>query len=410
MASSSQTDQQTNNGNKVAPVAPVAQIYTQIMKNSNKIPVSLDDAEKWESTFWSSEPVTRLNEFVVDQKQICELKIQKNQYNAPATYQFQILDLSQNEALTKLTNFISSNYIPVCAHVTTFYDKDFIKFICAKGVNLCLVSQGYIGGFIHVDIKKFQVYDKEIDAGDVTFLCVHQKLRHKGIAEILIKEVTRQISNEGCQIGTFMTNRYVPSPFSTLKIYHRPINYIKLTETNYIKKSKGDIDSAISYYKVYGELSDKIVELTEENYEAAYECYKQYVGKYCFYEILTLESFIDKFCSNPKIKTYLFYDDNKNPVDFLSYFTICTHKKLNIKACHLYMYTSNLVTPVTILKNLSLFALKDECDVVTVTDCLENQDVLVGNKFLESPDTLKLYFYNYKCPTMNCNQVCSTIL
>lgn len=407
MASLSQTDQKTNNSNKVN---QTAQLYTQIMKNSNKIPISSDDAEKWESTFWSNEPVVSLNEFVVDQKQICELNLQKNPYNAPAPYQFQNLDLSQDETLTKLTNFISVNYIPSCMHITTFYDKDFVKFICAKGVNLCLVSQGYIGGFIHVDIKKFQVYDKEIDAGDVTFLCVHQKLRHKGIAEILIKEAVRQISNEGCQVGTFITNRYVPSPFSILKIYHRPINYIKLTETDYIKKSKGDIDSAIGFYKVYGELSDKMVELKESNYEFAYECYKQYVSKYCFYEILTLESFIDKFCSNPKVKTYLFNDANNNPVDFLSYFTICTHKKLNIKACHLYMYTSNLVTPVTILKNLSLLAAKEECDVVTVTDCLENQDILVGNKFLESSDTLKLYFYNYKCPTMNCNQVCRTIL
>lgn len=384
-------------------------MLTKILKSENKYPTTLEEANLWNYAFWSGQPVPLLDEFIPKQTQITNLTLSDEPVTAPQPYEFQILDLSLDENLEKLTKFLENNYVSLDSKRSkTIYTSSFLRWLLLEpqSINLCLISKGILGGFVHGSVKKLQVYDDQLDSGEVSFLCVHSKLRGKNVATLLISEMKRQLNKlANLQVGFFETTTYLPSPFCAVKTFHRPINYVKLVESGYIEKTKGNVDSAIGYYAIQGKLSDNLVKLTEDLYQDAYECYKTYIEKYCFYEILSFGQFIYKYCSNADIQTYVFTDKTRKPIDILSFYTMKTQKKMNIRACILYLYTSNITTPISLLKNLTIFASENKCDVVTVTNELENEGILVGNKFAESKESKKLYFYNYKCPPLNANQM-----
>jgi hypothetical protein len=387
------------------------QLTSQLLKSKNKFPKTLEDTNMWEYHFWNTQPMVKLNEYISSPSQITTLNKIENEYDSPAPYKFMNMDLNNEEHLKKLTNFIRINYFASNNKQAINYSSNFLKFLFNDGINLCLVAFDktnsiILGGFIHADINKYQIYDKQIDLGEVSFLTVHPKLRNYQVGQLLIKEITRQINNLGYQVGLFTSPRYLPTPICEYKTYHRPINYVRTVESQYIDKADGKIDLIVEYYKVNGELSDNLIKIKEEHYEEAYKLYQEYMEKYTLHKIYTYDQFLYWFCKNEHIHTYVFVDENNKPQDLLSYYESKREDKLNLLICNLFVYTSNNITPMLLLKNLNILARDNKYDVVTVTNTLENDKILIGNKFIEEIDTSKVYLYNYRCPQINISQIC----
>lgn len=58
---------------------------------------------------------------------------------------------------------------------------------------------------------------REVNASEVNFLCVIKKLRHKRLAPVMIKEVTRQCNLLGVFQAIYTAGVFLPTPVSTCR-------------------------------------------------------------------------------------------------------------------------------------------------------------------------------------------------
>jgi hypothetical protein len=58
-----------------------------------------------------------------------------------------------------------------------------------------------------------------------------------------------------------------------------------------------------------------------------------------------------------------------------------------------------------ILKNLVLLGKQDRCDVVLVSNMLENDGILLGNKYIQDTTETNIYLYNYKYNPIKQNEL-----
>ena len=179
---------------------------------------------------------------------------------------------------------------------------------------------------------------------------------------------------------------------------------MKLTKTEYIDEAEGNIDSILAYYAINGQTTNKLVKINASHYKKAYDVFCEYMEKYVFHRTLTYDEFVYWYCSE-NVKTYVFLDDNNEVVDLLSYYITHNNESLSVSICNLYLYTSLINNPMFILKNLVLLGKQDGCDVVLVTNMLENEGILLGNKYIQDITETNLYLYNYKYNTLNTNEL-----
>jgi hypothetical protein len=103
---------------------------------------------------------------------------------------------------------------------------------------------GSLVAFISAIPLKIRVRDTEVQTGEVNFLCVHKKLRNKRLAPSLIKEVTRRINREGIWQGLYTGGTLLPTPVTTTRYYHRPINWQRLYQLGFSSLPPGTTPAA----------------------------------------------------------------------------------------------------------------------------------------------------------------------
>ena len=67
---------------------------------------------------------------------------------------------------------------------------------------------------------------------EINFLCVHKKLRHKRLAPVLIKEITRRVNLRSIWQAVYTAGVVLPKPVAKCRYYHRTINPKKLVEVD----------------------------------------------------------------------------------------------------------------------------------------------------------------------------------
>jgi glycylpeptide N-tetradecanoyltransferase len=63
---------------------------------------------------------------------------------------------------------------------------------------------------------------------EINFLCVHKKLRHKRLAPVLIKEITRRVNLHNIWQAVYTAGVLLPKPVSECQYWHRSLNPKKL--------------------------------------------------------------------------------------------------------------------------------------------------------------------------------------
>ncbi|AYV78241.1 MAG: N-myristoyltransferase [Edafosvirus sp.] len=386
---------------------------------------TLEEANKKQYKFWNTQPVVKLNEFIVKDGPVVQIEqnnIPQEEYKISDNYRWEVLDLNNEDDLDKITKFIQKNYIEnESSKFRLFYTKEFIKWAISNQ-SYCLgasvIANGRLGGFISARITNLQVNDNIIKAGEVNFLCVHPELRAKGMAPLLIKELNRRLNLQNIYQGYYTAERYVPKPFASMKYLHRPLNYKKLLDLEFIAEDKkAKIKNILTFYAVNDKMESKFVKMEREHMVDAHKILTEYMEKYNFHHIYTYEEFEHCFQNSDIMKSYVVIEDNK-VVDFASYYKLQSlvidenlkqkHKFIN--AAYLYMYTSQQTTSFSIIKNLLIAAKLEGLDVFNATNIMENENILHELKFQEGTGVLHHYLYNWKCADMKPSQICAITL
>lgn len=86
---------------------------------------------------------------------------------------------------------------------------------------------------------ELRVREQKIKVTEINFLCIHKKLRSKRLAPVLIKEITRRCYLEGIFQAIYTAGVVLPTPVSSCRYYHRPLDWLKLYEVGFSHLPKG---------------------------------------------------------------------------------------------------------------------------------------------------------------------------
>lgn len=78
-----------------------------------------------------------------------------------------------------------------------------------------------------------RVRGQKIKVTEINFLCIHKKLRSKRLAPVLIKEITRRCYLNGIYQAVYTAGVVLPTPVSSCRYYHRPLDWLKLYEVGF---------------------------------------------------------------------------------------------------------------------------------------------------------------------------------
>ena len=406
----------------------------QSVKTDIQYPKYVNDAKDHKYSFWENKPVMNIEEPAGISSIIENNLIERPIYasstpiNLPATMKWENINLNDDELMNKVSEFLNKNYVSDPKNkIISVYTINFLRWVIGEnGCILAIISieKNEICGVISASCKNVTVFDKTDKFASVNFLCADPKYRTRKIANILIDEMTRHLLHKGYNQACFTTDRYVPTPRTTIRYYHRPLNYKKLHETKYMILNE-EIEKTHEKLLVTKPLSDEFVKLNETHLKSVYDLYNKFMVKYnicCKYtEDELKEQLLNKF-----VTSYVIIK-NDIVVDFVSYYKLSyniTDSSEQISAGHLYLYSANNVDNYKIMDEVLKIATQENLDVFIVNDTnnmaeiIATKTVKVGEmsdsesygysyqfKFLKSCKKLHFNFYNWKCPEVKPNQI-----
>ena len=262
--------------------------------------------------------------------------------------------------------------------------------------------------------------------------------RKKKIAFTLIDEIVRLSVKSGVQQGCFTAERCVPSPITTIRFYHRPINYVKLQKYDFVdveSTNEKHPEKIQKTFDVDGSIPENCVEMGDVYIDEVYQLYSSYINKYNIYVNYSKDQLTHYLLKNPTIvRSYVYLNENNNVVDFFSYYnlnSIVTAKSTSVEnpndkifAGYLFLYTCNEIATSDFMGNLLKVATSNKLDVFNVTDTMIISEVLFasdvkndcdsdnndGNDsyqfgFLKGTGKVHFNFFNWKCPKITTKQL-----
>jgi glycylpeptide N-tetradecanoyltransferase len=360
--------------------------------------------------FWNTQPV---NSNTNNNHEI--IKVDLNQvplkpYSLPEGFEWINFDLSED----LLYQFINKFYKDDVDTKRYFnYSKEFIKWY------LSTPSYNYNDLFIGIKANdkivasicgvpiKINIFDKEVIAVEINFLCVHHSLRNKRLSPVLIKEITRRANLHNIYQAFYTGGMDLPNKIINGSYYHRPLNIPKLVEMNYIDPPNNiSMKTYCKLYKTLDSLNLNIRLLEEKDCIEACKKLNEYNQKFKINIIFNQEEFNYKFLVNEKqniIYSYVVTNEEGNITDFISLYYLPSQikneiKYTDVKKAYLYYYFSN---DLLNLVDNALYLMKNkDIDIVNCVDQYNNRSFVEKLKFIKGPVDLYFYFYNWTCPAI----------
>jgi glycylpeptide N-tetradecanoyltransferase len=372
-----------------------------------KYPMNEKQSKTWDYKFWKTQPVKMesINMVNVETIQPC-INITENKLSQ--LLEWVDLDLTNESVGEEISSFLSDNYIEgKNDKFKLFYTSSFLRWVIKDGLMIGIRRKDTkkLIGTVSGCVKTYQISDKVVEAVEINFLCLEKKLRKIKLAE------------KGKSVGFFTTERYIPTPFSSVKYYHRPLNFLKLYKCGFMElQNIKELDTNINKYFINQKTPSNVVMMTEDTVSKAYELYNKYTDRYTFYEKYSLDEFKYWFLNGEYVRSYVIINEKTQEiVDFFSYYILPTvsldDTPVFIMNAYVFTYTSLLYTPRKIFENIVIVASNDKCDIVTVANIMESDEVVgePNGDYLVGSGSLYYNFYNLETPLMNSNQVCKII-
>jgi glycylpeptide N-tetradecanoyltransferase len=356
-----------------------------------------------------------------------------------ASLEWKTVDFNDKDELESTTSFINEHYVDdESERFTLKYTPEFIKWSLAPNVTraelLVLKYNDKILGTVAYTVKHMKVGNTDKDFGEVTFLCVHPKYRtaqqpknkKQQMVHLLIDEAIRRIVKGGATLGVFTTSKYIPTPSAAIRYFHRPLNYRKLFKHQFTILD-GDTDKIHERFVDHVAPYDYYHNASVEDMDKIFDLYNEYNKRHNLYVQYTKEQ-LQHYLFNDHVKVYVMKNKEGEVIDFVSYYLLSQSVKDSddvIDGAYLFLYTV-LREDINLLgSNLIRLVSRDtKCDVLTVTDVMQNSDFLLANKkhpdedsdqedyektydfkFIKGSGKLYLNFFNWACPPLYPHQI-----
>jgi len=351
------------------------------------------------------------------------------------------LDIDDPAQLKEVYELLSANYVEDDDASFRFnYSAEFLKWALQPPgyfkewhLGVRVAANKKLVAFISGVPVTLRVRRKEIKASEINFLCVIKKLRHKRLAPVLIREVTRQCNLKGIFQAIYTGGVFLPTPVSTCRYYHRSLNVPKLLDVKFTYVPRNSTRARMTLqFKLPSTphfAASGLREMEERDVEQVTDLYKRYMGRFDMSPLMTAEEVRHNFLSGKGtgeigasgrregqvLWVYVVENpETKKITDFFSFFSLPSSVIGNVKysvldAAYLYYYaTETALEPKAeesgalkrrledLIKDALIVADRAKFDVVNALTLMDNVPLLEPLKFGAGDGLLNYYLYNWR--------------
>lgn len=162
---------------------------------------------------------------------------------------------------------------------------------------------------------------------EVNFLCVHKKLRHKRLAPVLIREITRRVHLSGIWQAVYTAGVLLPRPAAEAQYWHRTLNPRKLVEVGFSRLApRMTMARAIKLYRVAPKpVTPNLRPMTPEDVPAVTALLSGYLSAYRLAPTLTEDEVAHWLLPLPNVMHSYVVENPETPgeiTDMLSFYTL----------------------------------------------------------------------------------------
>lgn len=391
-----------------------------------------------EYKFWKTQPVTsfdeeptEVNEGPIEHKALEDVR--KEPYPIHASFEWVTLDLESKTDLDQLYELLYEHYVEDVDAVFRFaYSKRFFDWALKPPgwkkewhVGVRVKDTGKLVGFISGVPGDLTVRKNDIKSVEINFLCVHKQLRSKRLAPLLIKEITRRVNLYNIWHALYTSGTVLPTPLSTCRYGHRPLNWSKLNEVGFTVLPEGETKASMNAkMSLCNQPKTKgWRKMEEKDVEAVWKLYKFWQSRYSISQIMSKDDIKHWIYGGDKqdekvVHAFVVENSETGQVtDFISFYilpfsVLDNPKHSEIGIAYLYYYGSETGSDKTIdddesqklvKKNLKslvndamIEAKKLNIDVFNALSSQDNTLFLDDLKFGLGDGFLNYYLFNYK--------------
>ncbi|KAJ5075401.1 n-myristoyl transferase [Anaeramoeba ignava] len=413
----------TNQPKKQKPkikTSPVVSIQKAITEEKQKKPKELwkVNPDK-QHEFWKTQPVTQFEEKKTEKNEPIKIQtveeIRKEPYPLPKEFEWVLTDLTNKEVLDEVYELLKGNYVEDDESTFRFdYSREFLQWALFIPnyekdwhIGVRVVQSKKLVGFITGIPVKIKVMDKIVEMAEINFLCAHKLIRSKGLAPLLIKEVTRRINLKGVFQAFYTAGKKIPTPVASSTYFFRPINHKKLLDIGFFMAEQNM--NLQRYQRIY-RLPEKpqIPNLRRfESKDSASVCklVNNFLSKFklsiVFDEKLIEWTFLSR---DQVIECWVVENKQTNEItDLFSFYTLNSSILNNnqydtLNSCYAFYNIATTVTYVDLMKDCLVVAQNKGYDLMNSLNILDNDIFISELNFKSTGGFLHFYLYNWACP------------
>ncbi|EYE94860.1 glycylpeptide N-tetradecanoyltransferase swoF [Aspergillus ruber CBS 135680] len=383
--------------------------------------------------FWQTQPVQRFDEDFSKEvaegpiKMIDPERVSKEPDRLLEGFEWTTLDLTNQEELQELWDLLTNHYVEDDNAMFRFrYSQSFLHW--------ALMSPGWRKEW-HVGVRatkskklvasisgvptEIRVRDQKLKVTEINFLCIHKKLRSKRLAPVLIKEITRRCYLNGIYQAIYTGGTLLPTPVSSCRYYHRPLDWLKLYEVGFSPLPHGSTKARqiSKNHLPYVTSTPNLRPMEVKDIDAVQELLERYEKRFDLNQAFNREEIEHWLLNKPEQKdqvvwSYVVEDPETHKItDFFSFYnlesTVIQHPKHdNVRAAYLYYYATETAFTgdqkalkerlLQLMNDALILAKKAKFDVFNALTLHDNPLFLEQLKFGAGDGQLHYYIYNYR--------------
>lgn len=259
-------------------------------------------------------------------------------------------------------------------------------------------------GMITATPSRAIIHNKCVELVVINFLCVRPNFRHKQLAPLLIKEISRRVAECSIWHAIYTSSLQLPHVVAKSRYYHRPLNTKKLIQVGFCHKHpKLTMSGTIKYYKLPDIITTKgLREILETDMGDACKVLNKHLAKKRIATSFTEDEFRYYFTPRKDVIYSYVVENNQGIVtEFVSFYSlpstvIKSDKKDAINAAYMYYNTSE-----TLIGDVLIIARDMGFDVF---NCLNIMDI-THHKFSPGNGESHYYLYNWCCDPVRSDDV-----
>lgn len=385
-----------------------------------------------EYKFWKTQPVSKFdesfeNEGPIDTSQNPE-DIPNNPYPLLDEFEWTTMDITEPTQLEDIFLLLNENYVEDRDSTFRFnYSREFFNWALKPPgwkrdwhVGVRVKNTNRLIAFISAIPVTLQVRGQKIKSVEINFLCIHKKLRSKRLAPILIKEITRRVNKANIWQALYSAGTLLPSPISTCRYSHKPLNWPKLFEVGFTALPSGATNSQmIAKYALPKKTTIPGLRLMKyEDIDKAFDLFIKYQSRFDIIQVFDKSEFKHWFLSGEGVIYSYVVEINNNITDFVSFyslpFTILknpVYEDLGVGYLFYYasdadfafkdrfdLHGSKLLKKrlLSLINDASILAYNLKMDVFNALTSQDNCLFLEDLKFGPGDGFLNFYLFNYR--------------